>query len=136
MIISKTKLKQMNLTIFYSNNFIFIFLFFISAILHSFVHTKNSFESDDSKNYYEILECTKECKLAEIKKNYRKLALELHPDKIPMNITNEQKEVLKNHFLDIQAAYQTLSDPERKLRYDLSFEGSIVPYLYMTFLFR
>lgn len=58
-----------------------------------------------SKSHYEILEVPRHASNEEIKKSYRKLALELHPDKIPIDATAEFKEEAKERFLDIQLAY-------------------------------
>jgi DnaJ-class molecular chaperone len=59
----------------------------------------------------------------DIKKSYRRLALELHPDKIPMNCSEAEKEILTAKFIDIQNAYETLGNAESRLRYDLSTQG-------------
>ncbi len=52
----------------------------------------------------------------QIKKAYRKLARELHPDVNPSPETQER-------FKEITAAYQVLSDPEKRQRYDLGGDG-------------
>ena len=57
------------------------------------------------KNYYEMLELTKNASEADIKKAYRKLALKWHPDKNP----NNQKEA-EIRFKEISEAYEVLSD--------------------------
>jgi len=57
------------------------------------------------KNYYEMLELTKNASEADIKKAYRKLALKWHPDKNP----NNQKEA-ETRFKEISEAYEVLSD--------------------------
>lgn len=80
----------------------------------------------EGKNYYEILECTIKCSLQELKKNYREIALKFHPDKISVNSTEEEREIYKVYFLYVQAAYETLSDEERRLKYDLSLQSLFV----------
>ena len=60
---------------------------------------------------YEILNIDKNASSAEIKKAYKKLALQYHPDK--NNGTTESK------FYAISAAYNVLSDPDKKAKYDL-----------------
>lgn len=63
-------------------------------------------------DYYELLEVSRTSTADEIKKSYRRLALEFHPDKNPDNPEAEHK------FKDLAKAYETLSDPERRARYD------------------
>lgn len=63
-------------------------------------------------NYYEILGIQKGASDSEIKKAYRKLAMEFHPDKNPGNKEAEEK------FKKIADAYAVLGDPERKKVYD------------------
>lgn len=60
------------------------------------------------KNYYEILEVEPSATLQEIKKAYRKLALQLHPDK-----TNNDP-LAAARFADIKEAYEVLTDPAKK----------------------
>jgi len=66
------------------------------------------------KNYYKILGVSKTAKLNEIKKAYRKKAIEFHPDKHP----NDQKEKVEKQFRDIAEAYEILKDEEKRQRYD------------------
>jgi len=61
------------------------------------------------KDYYSILGVQKSASTEDIKKAYRKLAMELHPDK-PTG--NEEK------FKEVSEAYETLSDPAKKNNYD------------------
>jgi DnaJ-class molecular chaperone len=62
-------------------------------------------------NYYEILEVLPNAPREEIKRAYRRLARLYHPD--GSNIKTSDKS-----FVDIQQAYETLADPEKRLRYD------------------
>lgn len=63
-------------------------------------------------DYYEILEITRNADKAEIKKAYRKMAMQYHPDKNPGDKESEEK------FKAINEAYQVLSDDEKKSIYD------------------
>jgi molecular chaperone DnaJ len=64
------------------------------------------------KDYYEILEIPRNASEAEIKKAYRKMALKYHPDKNPDNPQAEAK------FKEAAEAYEVLSNPEKRKRYD------------------
>jgi len=64
------------------------------------------------KDYYEILGVERSAGKDEIKRSYRKLALNYHPDRNPGDKQAEEK------FKEINEAYQVLSDPEKRARYD------------------
>lgn len=64
------------------------------------------------KDYYKILGVEKDANDNEIKKAYRKAAVATHPDKNPDDPEAEKR------FKDVAEAYETLSDPEKKERYD------------------
>lgn len=64
------------------------------------------------RDYYEVLEVGKNASPEEIKKAYRKKALQYHPDKNPDNKEAEDK------FKEAAEAYEVLSNPEKKQRYD------------------
>lgn len=74
------------------------------------------------RDYYDILGVTKGASASEIKKAYRKKALQYHPDKNPDDKEAEAK------FKEAAEAYEVLSDPDKKARYDQfghqAFEGA------------
>ena len=78
-----------------------------------------SAEEEHKRNHYEALGVEPEAEAADIKKAFRRLALELHPDKISNNATEVERQEAHDFFLDIQDAYFTLSDVERRRKYDL-----------------
>ena len=69
------------------------------------------------KDFYKILGVKRDATEAEIKKSYRKAALKWHPDR-HANSSEEEKEKADNLFRDINHAYEVLSDPPKKAKYD------------------
>lgn len=64
------------------------------------------------RDFYDILGVSKSAGADEIKKAYRKMAIKYHPDKNPDDKSAEEK------FKEAAEAYEVLSDPEKKQRYD------------------
>ena len=64
------------------------------------------------RDYYEVLGVSRECTAAELKKAYRGLAMQYHPDRNPGNAEAEER------FKEVGEAYACLSDPDKRQRYD------------------
>jgi curved DNA-binding protein len=66
----------------------------------------------DFKDYYQILGVDKKASESDIKKAFRRLARQYHPDLNPNNQTAEAK------FKEVNEAYEVLSDPDKRKKYD------------------
>jgi curved DNA-binding protein CbpA len=69
------------------------------------------------KDYYDILQVRRQASPAEIKRAFRKLALQYHPDKNP-EASAEQ------YFKEVNEAYEVLSDPSEKASYDFRLQSA------------
>jgi len=65
-----------------------------------------------NRDYYEILGVSKSASADEIKKSYRKVAMQFHPDRNPGDKAAEEK------FKEAAEAYEILSDPDKRAQYD------------------
>lgn len=75
----------------------------------------------EKRDYYEVLGLQKGAGEDDIKKAYRKLAKQYHPDLNPGDKTAEAK------FKEVNEAYSVLSDPEKKQRYDQFGHAGVDP---------
>jgi len=64
------------------------------------------------KDYYQILGVPRGASEADIKKSFRKLAREYHPD------VAKDKKKAEERFKEINEAYEVLSDPDKRKKYD------------------
>lgn len=75
--------------------------------------------SDDIMNYYAILRVPQYAKYREIKAAYRRLALKYHPDR-------NSSPVSENSIKIINAAFEVLSDKDKRRQYDEKLDNSII----------
>ncbi len=73
------------------------------------------------KDYYEVLGVSKTAAADEIKKAYRKVAMQFHPDRNPGDKQAEEK------FKEAAAAYEVLSDADKKAKYDRYGHAAFAP---------
>ena len=73
----------------------------------------------DRRDYYEVLGVSRSATEAEIKRAYRSLAKKHHPDRNPGDASAEAK------FKEVQRAYSTLSDPQKRAEYDQFGEAGV-----------
>src|ERR1700757_886146 len=64
------------------------------------------------RDYYDVLGVSKSADAEELKRSYRKLAMQFHPDRNPGDKTAEQK------FKDLNEAYDVLKDDQKRAAYD------------------
>ncbi|KAL2933180.1 DnaJ protein P58IPK-like protein [Bienertia sinuspersici] len=84
-----------------------------SSIREVLMRAEKALKLSKRKDWYKILGVSKTASVAEIKRAYKKLALKWHPDK-----NNDNREEAENKFREIAAAYEVLSDDEKRVRYD------------------
>jgi molecular chaperone DnaJ len=82
-----------------------------------------------AEDYYDILGVSKNASQDEIKRAYRKLAMELHPDRNPSKEATEK-------FKKINESYAVLSDPEKRKQYDMYGPDSFSQHFTQEDIFR
>jgi molecular chaperone DnaJ len=73
------------------------------------------------RDYYDLLGVQRDASEQELKKAYRQLALKYHPDRNPGSKPSEDK------FKEINEAYEVLSDPQKRQRYDVLGHAGVGP---------
>ena len=74
-------------------------------------------ESKRHRDYFKILGLARDATNEEIKRRYRVLALEFHPDR-QRDKEPEEQEIALKRFQDVEAAYAVLSDPEKRADFE------------------
>ena len=87
------------------------------GLREKYIECERHHKKASKKDYYKILGVEKNASLDDIKKAYKKLALKWHPDK--NNQSEEKRAEAEKKFKEISEAYSTLSDPEKRKKYDL-----------------
>ena len=85
-------------------------------------NNNNNKNEDEEENYYKLLEVNKDASFEEIKKAYRRLSMIHHPDK---NGNSEESSI---KFKQLANAYETLSDEEKRMMYDMGMRGGNMPF--------
>ncbi|KAF5203345.1 Dnaj protein p58ipk-like protein [Thalictrum thalictroides] len=83
------------------------------SIREALMKAEKALKMSKRKDWYKILEVSKTASISEIKRAYKKLALQWHPDK---NVENREEAEAK--FREIAAAYEVLGDEEKRVRFD------------------
>ena len=91
----------------------------LKGFLHLLVLLSSLSDVFGGRDFYKILGVSKKADTNTIKKAYRKLAKELHPDKNPDDPEAESK------FQDLGVAYETLKDPDLRKIYDRGGEDAL-----------
>ncbi len=84
------------------------------ALREGLARAEAALKQSKSKNYYKILGVARSASERDIKRAYRKLALEFHPDKVPQ----AEREAAELKFQEIAEAYEILTDNEKRAKYD------------------
>lgn len=75
------------------------------------------------KDFYQLLDIPRDADYHAVKRAYRRLAKEYHPDR-------NRAKLAGDHFRTLQEAYETLTDPAKRRRYDLWLDSGVTLALY------
>uniref|UniRef100_A0A7S2G167 J domain-containing protein n=1 Tax=Haptolina brevifila TaxID=156173 RepID=A0A7S2G167_9EUKA len=87
------------------------------SIKQSIRHAKIELKKSQRKDLYKVLGVTKHATDHEIKKAYKKMALQCHPDRMT-NASDEEKAVAEKRFKEVGEAFEVLSDTQKKQKWD------------------
>ncbi|KAJ7132139.1 hypothetical protein C8R44DRAFT_612387 [Mycena epipterygia] len=73
---------------------------------------------DPNQSFYDVLEIPRDATPDQIRKAYKKQALQTHPDRLPAGFTPAQKQHAEDRFRKVSNAYEVLKDPENRRLYD------------------
>ena len=73
------------------------------------------------RDYYEVLGIARDASAEDVKRAYRRLAMQFHPDRVP----TEQKAEAEERFKDVSEAYEVLADEEKRRLYDESGHAGV-----------
>ncbi|KAG6856265.1 hypothetical protein H0H87_006021 [Tephrocybe sp. NHM501043] len=69
--------------------------------------------------FYDVLGVRPSASVEEVRKAYRRKALETHPDKLEQTATDDVKRRAEKSFLNIREAFDILGDPQKRKEYDI-----------------
>lgn len=103
-----------------------VFFLLLLSVLLCFAVTDISAQAagDRDGSYYQLLQVKPDTDFGTIKKSYRKLSLLHHPDKQKADATEAEK----NMFVKLAQAYEVLSDPRLRIRYDFLLSKGLLEY--------
>ncbi|KAJ7173764.1 hypothetical protein C8R46DRAFT_892593 [Mycena filopes] len=73
---------------------------------------------DPDQSFYDVLQVQRDATPEQIRKAYKKLALQTHPDRLPAGFSNADKQNAEERFRQVSNAYEVLKDPESRRLYD------------------
>lgn len=92
-------------------------------------------QASNHVNPYQVLNISPDASIADIKKRYHELILECHPDKVNASSDVAFKERVLQQYLQIQASWSLLSDPQQRQRFDAQLAGMLSKwYIYFALI--
>ncbi|XP_060066301.1 dnaJ homolog subfamily C member 1-like [Ylistrum balloti] len=82
-----------------------------------------------NQNFYDVLGVERDCTSSDIRRAYRRLSLQLHPDK-------NKEENAETKFRQLVAVYETLKDEDKRKRYELVLENGLPDWRQPVFYYR